>query len=345
MSDKTESNSNENDNNEKLDIDRVDAAEWPEREFPIQDDRRKNSVRVVMKQSVLNDIHEHGLTDTSVEICGVLVGKGYRDERGPYVYIEANIRGENSENHAAQVTFTGETWNHIHNELDSKFPELQILGWYHTHPGFGIFLSGMDLFIHENYFSAEHQLAFVYDPIGGDEGLFVWREGKTHRDGFLIESDVANSREVERAPQTEPLSEPMTAAGDSNSASSRSVMQLVDSQLTDGELSARVVKVERQLQVVMLGMIGAILLAGLLPIAMWFLLIQPQLSAQQVAPSSNKRSEYTAKKLPVENLPADKKPVDNKQPKGKLPVVTEPNHSLDQPEDEPPSPNVSDQPE
>ena len=164
------------------DIDLVDAAEWPSRDFPLDDGRRENSVRGVIKQSVLNDIHRHGQETTDVEICGVLVGNGYRDERGPFVYVEANIRGRHSDSKTAQVTFTGETWNHIHNELDREHPELQILGWYHTHPGFGIFLSGMDLFIHENYFSGEHQLAFVYDPIGGDEGLFVWRNGKAVRD-------------------------------------------------------------------------------------------------------------------------------------------------------------------
>ena len=36
----------------------------------------------------------------------------------------------------------------------------------------------MDLFIHDNFFNFPWQIAFVYDPLGGDEGSFVWRAGK-----------------------------------------------------------------------------------------------------------------------------------------------------------------------
>ena len=53
-----------------------------------------------------------------------------------------------------------------------------MIGWYHTHPGFGIFLSDMDVFICDNFFNLPWQVAFVYDPLGGDEGNFVWRAGQ-----------------------------------------------------------------------------------------------------------------------------------------------------------------------
>ncbi|QDU93377.1 Mov34/MPN/PAD-1 family protein [Lignipirellula cremea] len=169
------------------DLDRAATDDWPARSIPPT--AKTGAVRIVMRQSVLNQIHEHGLSSPDAEICGVFVGRGYRDPQGPFVYIEHIIRGQHSDSHAAQVTFTAETWNHIHNRLDADFPELRILGWYHTHPGFGVFLSGMDRFIQENYFSGSDQMAFVYDPHSGEEGLFVWREGEAVRDSFLIEPD------------------------------------------------------------------------------------------------------------------------------------------------------------
>ena len=66
----------------------------------------------------------------------------------------------------------------MHEALERDFPDEQIVGWYHSHPGFGIFLSGHDLFIHENFFSGPSQIAYVVDPHAGTEGVFGWREGK-----------------------------------------------------------------------------------------------------------------------------------------------------------------------
>jgi hypothetical protein len=48
----------------------------------------------------------------------------------------------------------------------------------------------MDLFIHENFFALPWQVAFVYDPLGGDQGMFIWRNGKPVREPFLIEEDA-----------------------------------------------------------------------------------------------------------------------------------------------------------
>ena len=45
----------------------------------------------------------------------------------------------------AEVTFTHETWNKINAEMDSRFAHLAIVGWYHSHPDFGVFLSDRDL--------------------------------------------------------------------------------------------------------------------------------------------------------------------------------------------------------
>jgi proteasome lid subunit RPN8/RPN11 len=172
------------------DIAAVKAEGWPFREFPVKAAARTHGVPVIIKQSILNEIHRHGQERPDVEVCGVLVGEGYRDAQGPFVFVEGCIRGEHAVSHAAQVTFTGETWSHVFDQLDNALPHLRIMGWYHTHPGFGIFLSKMDLYIHENFFSTPEQLAFVYDPQSGEEGIFLWRGSATVREGFLVEADT-----------------------------------------------------------------------------------------------------------------------------------------------------------
>jgi proteasome lid subunit RPN8/RPN11 len=163
------------------------ADEWPYRELAVERNDRKG-YQAVVRQSALNQIHRHG-AETDVEVCGVLVGNVYRDDAGPYLYISDIIRGDQATGRSTQVTFTADTWTHIQTTMDQKFAEQRIVGWYHTHPSFGIFLSGMDLFIQENFFNLSWQVALVYDPIGGDEGIFYWRQGHTEREPFLIDAD------------------------------------------------------------------------------------------------------------------------------------------------------------
>src|SRR3954447_25139327 len=69
----------------------------------------------------------------------------------------------------------------------------KILGWYHTHPGFGIFLSEMDLFIQNNFFPEPWQVASVYDPKSGEDGIFVWKRGHATLDPYLVDPDTINT--------------------------------------------------------------------------------------------------------------------------------------------------------
>lgn len=52
--------------------------------------------------------------------------------------------------------------NAIH-EMQRKHPQLEPLGWFHVHPGQGLFLSQSDLYVHEAYFTDKHQFALEID--------------------------------------------------------------------------------------------------------------------------------------------------------------------------------------
>jgi len=177
--------------NTAIDASTVADTAWPFMVAPKTKGRRNAGFQAIIHRSVLDQMHNHGRNNTEVEICGVLVGNVYQDELGPYLYITDAIAGDSASEHAAQVTFTAETWDHIQNVMDRDHHDKKIVGWYHTHPGFDIFLSGMDLFIQDNFFNLPWQVAFVYDPIGEKEGLFVWRKGKSEKENFLVEEDAA----------------------------------------------------------------------------------------------------------------------------------------------------------
>ena len=175
---------------DQTDAEQASAGEWQLGSFPRGLRGREKKYQVVIRRAVLNEIRAHGCASPDVEVCGVLVGNVYRDKDAAWCYVGACIRGDYASARDTQVTFTSETWTHIHERMDRWFPNMKIVGWYHTHPGFGIFLSDMDVFIQQNFFGEPWQVAFVDDPKGGDRGVFVWRGGKPAREPYLVREDV-----------------------------------------------------------------------------------------------------------------------------------------------------------
>jgi hypothetical protein len=99
------------------------------------------------------------------------------------------------------VTFTQEAWVRIHEEKDRKYSGQAIVGWYHSHPGFGVFLSDHDLFIHKHFFSDPGNLAWVYDPHSDEEGCFGWNGGEVRR---LERYGVVSEGSHDASPKPEP---------------------------------------------------------------------------------------------------------------------------------------------
>ncbi len=149
-------------------------------------------LRITFTRSAYAEVVAHTKENLDAEVAGVLVGEVCEDGE-LFVAVKAIIRGASTRHGTTHVTFTHETWNQIHATLDRDYPNLQIVGWYHSHPGFGVEFSSMDCFIQENFFTAPTQFALVTDPLGGavaiclnrDGGIIAvdrfWVEGREHQ--------------------------------------------------------------------------------------------------------------------------------------------------------------------
>lgn len=132
---------------------------------------------VVMEAEVARKIRQHARSSMKAEVCGVLIGNTDQER----MTVEACIAGINAAQGGAHVTFTQDTWEHIYKIKDKEYPDHKIVGWYHSHPGFGVFLSEHDLFIQQNFFSNPQQVAWVYDPHTDEEGCFGWIGGNIEK--------------------------------------------------------------------------------------------------------------------------------------------------------------------
>jgi proteasome lid subunit RPN8/RPN11 len=126
----------------------------------------------------LQDMIGHGSVETNREVGGILVGRFVQTSRGALTRIDDIIIADSAEASLTHVTFTHDSWSRIHQQLDQRGDGGRIVGWYHTHPGFGPFLSGHDLFIQRNFFSDPRLLALVLDPVQWLVACFGWRDGE-----------------------------------------------------------------------------------------------------------------------------------------------------------------------
>jgi len=127
---------------------------------------------IYINMLVWRQLWQYACDNKDREIGGVLLGNVLNNEQGAGLDIQAYLPGRYMEETLASLTFNHRTWNDIHQRHSREHSDKKIIGWFHTHPGHGVFLSRYDLYIHQNFFPREGQIAVVFDPIHSSAGFF-----------------------------------------------------------------------------------------------------------------------------------------------------------------------------
>ena len=147
-----------------------------------------SAVDILINETAFRDAQAHAISSPDREVAGVLIGPPpEKQPDGRYVvHISDMIIAKHTRMHGASVTYTPESWRYVNDRLAELYPDdtAVIVGWYHTHPGFGIFLSGMDQFIHQNFFTQIWHVALVLDPIASRSGFFSWDRPKSQVNAY-----------------------------------------------------------------------------------------------------------------------------------------------------------------
>lgn len=156
-----------------------------------------DDVKIYIKQDVYQKLEEYASSDTLHELGTIIVGN-YSDSLGKInVVISDFIYAKYTDASASTLTFTHKTWEYIHKEHEEKYADKKIIGWQHTHPSYGIFLSNYDIFIQENFFNLPFQVAYVIDPVQNLRGFFQWKNGKIEKvNGFYIYDDLGKKIKI-----------------------------------------------------------------------------------------------------------------------------------------------------
>ncbi|MBN1429045.1 MAG: hypothetical protein JXB07_11715 [Anaerolineae bacterium] len=136
-------------------------------------------LEIFMTQDAYRQINTHAQSTLDMEVGGMLVGQTCYTPIGlPYIIIEAPMAARYVKHGPTHLTFTSDTLSDALNRIDDQYPDKQIVGWYHTHPGLSVFMSPVDVWLHTNFFKEPWQVALVIDPIYRQGGFFRYTEDR-----------------------------------------------------------------------------------------------------------------------------------------------------------------------
>jgi proteasome lid subunit RPN8/RPN11 len=117
----------------------------------------------------------HAGSDLDNEVGGWLVGKWRRDKNcdQQFIVVENALPAPFTRQGRAFLTFTQDSQVALQNLMEERFPDKELLGWYHTHPKMGVFLSAYDTWLHNNFFPQHYQIALVVEPHSSTGGFFI----------------------------------------------------------------------------------------------------------------------------------------------------------------------------
>ena len=186
------------------------------------------NVELCVIESAIDSLKTHLSQDTSKETGGILVGN-VSELKGIYhTKITGAIAAPTTIGTRSNFRFTPNCWPAILKSQKELFPQTQIVGWYHSHPNFGVFLSGVDLDTQGVYFNQPWHIAVVYDPIRHDIGFFCGAKGEEmnsvktltpqdqefesfqatdeHCENHLVEDEQSDPNTVDDSTDTKPVS-------------------------------------------------------------------------------------------------------------------------------------------
>ena len=134
-----------------------------------------SEVTVITTQEALDQIRVHSISNLRTELGGVLLGHAYRVGKQLFVDVTAALPAVSKDHGPVHFTFSADSWTQIHKDKAEYYPELEIIGWFHTHPALGVFYSSDDVVVHSAAFTLPWHVGLVVDPIRNEACFFGWQ--------------------------------------------------------------------------------------------------------------------------------------------------------------------------
>lgn len=125
---------------------------------------------------LLKQISEESESASPFETIGLLAGRVWRDEKGPYTLVLAasSATREQIEATTSHVRISGNEMSELREKLEVANPALEVIGWYHSHPRFTPYYSSEDK-TEQSTWSDPNHIGIVVSGLMGEDAYGVYR--------------------------------------------------------------------------------------------------------------------------------------------------------------------------
>jgi proteasome lid subunit RPN8/RPN11 len=140
--------------------------------------RPPDRLSVIVSQAALHQLEVYSESDTERELGGALLGQAYRHGERLFVEIRAILPANNHNHGPVHFTFSADSWLAMQKAQAEQYPQLDMVGWFHTHPDLGVFYSSDDVVVHSAAFTLPWHVGLVLDPVRREGCFFGWQDGE-----------------------------------------------------------------------------------------------------------------------------------------------------------------------
>lgn len=125
---------------------------------------------VYVKQSAVEKAEKYfsRLAASKLEGMGLLIGVNCEHSGKSFVMVDEFMTADTSST-AVSVRFSPQSFEKLSQQLRSKLGDSVIVGWVHSHPSYGCFLSSTDVSTQLRFFNEDFHIAAVFDPLRSEK--------------------------------------------------------------------------------------------------------------------------------------------------------------------------------
>lgn len=157
-----------------------------EKEIPFRK-RSVPSASFFIPENVLSYMANHadlGISEDK-EVMGLIIGTIYHDNNGEYGVVSKAITSDLIADRVS-VKFDPGAMEGLFDAVDEMESDEQIIGWYHSHLGYGCYMSETDITTQDTIFGGETGFAVVIDPMMQELAVFDSTKGAPEKVMMIV---------------------------------------------------------------------------------------------------------------------------------------------------------------
>jgi proteasome lid subunit RPN8/RPN11 len=163
----------------------------PKNRIIFPESEKDKQFELYIQKNCMDKINKHCMeyANRKLEVMGFLVGDVYKHKQFTFALVKDVISSE-LDSTRISVRFEEDGFDELFEKLENLKYDYIIVGWYHSHPGMGCFLSSKDMDTQKRMFNKPFHSALVVDPIRKE--MKAYRLGKNNyvERGFAVYKEI-----------------------------------------------------------------------------------------------------------------------------------------------------------